>query len=131
MYFSCKKIQKGDILWHLIDKWDRHRRKCIYKHNKIIRIGSGAGFKFPGGELGLGTSDIHRRMFHNFFGKVYYLTQSVHGKKKFRFGFRFFYLKTDILNVNPDVFTLSYSREKNESMEDGNIGDEARYKMCV
>ena len=67
MYFSCKKIQKGDILWHLIDKWDRHRRKCIYKHNKIIRIGSGAGFKFPGGELGLGTSDIHRRMFHNFF----------------------------------------------------------------
>ena len=64
-------------------------------------------------------------------GKVYYLTQSVHGKKKFRFGFRFFYLTTDILNVNPDVFTLSYSREKNESMEDGNIGDEARYKMCV
>ena len=66
-----------------------------------------------------------------FLGKVYYLTQSVHGKKKFRFGFRFFYLTTDILNVNPDVFTLSYSREKNESMEDGNIGDEARYKMCV
>ena len=64
-------------------------------------------------------------------GKVYYLTQSVHGKKKFRFGFRFFYLTTDILNVNPDVFTLSYSREKNESMEDGNIGDEARYKMFV
>ena len=55
----------------------------------------------------------------------------MHGKKKFRFGFRFFYLTTDILNVNPDVFTLSYSREKNESMEDGNIGDEARYKMCV
>ena len=64
-------------------------------------------------------------------GKVYYLTQSVHGKKKFRFGFWFFYLTTDILNVNPDVFTLSYSRGKNESMEDGNIGDEARYKMCV
>ena len=45
----------------------------------------------------------------------------MHGKKKFRFGFRFFlFFTTDILNVNPDVFTLLYSREylENESMDE-------------
>ena len=53
------------------------------------------------------------------FGKVYYLTQLLHGIKQFRFGFRFFYFTTDILNVNPDVFTLLSSREylENESMD--------------
>ena len=55
-------------------------------------------------------------------------------KNKFRFGFRFFYFTTDILNVNPDVFTLLCSREylENESMdeESGNISEEPRYKMC-
>ena len=67
-------------------------------------------------------------------GKVYYLTQSAHGKKKFRFGFRFFNFTTDILNVNPDVFTLlcSWEYSENESMdeESGNISEEPRY-ICV
>ena len=59
----------------------------------------------------------------------------MHGKKKFRFGFRFFlFFTTDILNVNPDVFTLLCSREylENESMdeESGNISEEPRY-ICV
>ena len=58
----------------------------------------------------------------------------MHHKNKFRFGFRFFYFTTDILNVNPDVFTLLCSREylENESMdeESGNISEEPRYKMC-
>ena len=58
----------------------------------------------------------------------------MHGKKKSDLVLDFFYFTTDILNVNPDVFTLLCSREylENESMdeESGNISEEPRYKMC-